>query len=1731
MIDRITTMLLSDDRLLQAAHIALAAIAAATLGLGAAHLARRTTPLRYGLLLTALCLAAAAPLIAAAAHLTRAGLVQVRLEPVAVPAPPAAMPPADVQQTMAISPRVDIAPGRAEPTPPPRIQPPRPWGRILCTWLIAIWAAGTVISLLHLAMGVLRLMRIGRLLVPCDDPRLRRCIQRAAELLGLASLPRACTCPALPIPMVLGLFRPKLVMPASLLDELTDEQLQAVILHETAHIAHRDIWVGLLQRLAAALFWWCPLVHWLNRRLTDLREQICDNYVMRTQGDGFALAEVLVQLAERIGQIARPRLAVALGIVEPAADGLEGRVARLLQKECNTMTRMNRTAMMMTGAFALLLGGVMLVTTVRAADKPKDAANAKTPQLCVRPAKQQGQFDLELRLPGKDSNPRMTVEAGKWGMLEVALDAATQLSFRARIDADKPQVRVSGQVTVAVTGGFQQWTFDDEPWPVGEWKALTEKATSQPAAQEPPGAVRPDVFAKIIVPSKGGGATGPHEVEPWIAKELSARGVPISRGVTAWIRLPEGDANDVAHLWDGNLDGKTYACPASGCVGKRTAETVTVDLFGFGPFGPEIQGSTVSLRRGARGIAVMNQGQAFVALHVGLVDQAATTQPAAATRPIDQAKAAKADTVVRGVLTPARTPEQSGWPTYTLTVAACYKAPPDRSVKAGQTITVKTIKEIKGMATFYLVWDDRQGLYRLADPSGDGGVSHVEAAAPAAARHAVTVEPPIEMLRSPIEVENVFAEGTITKIGQDWIELHTPKRELPDPLRPKITDKTAVIRDGKPARVADLKVGIRVKVSFGEDVNSETAQRIEILQASTPASAPAANDSGWGRALDGLQTRLTAEKDRVKAGEPVRLKLELRNVGAEVKQFDAQRVAVNNPLIVRGPKGEEISFVAGRVSTLGETQSIKPGETVVLFDGLDAAGQYPLTAPGVYTFQFRGRKAIAFLGEGETSIPPSNTTHVELTGDVPATTPATHPTATDSGKAGDDLSALYAKVLFVLKKPPREKDRPEPWIAKELAARGHANAMAVSGWVRLGDAGAKTATPIWDGQSDWFDDGRKVWGCSVGEARIVERGGDGAVTVEISSFMSNSALVRLKVADGRGSRAITVVDDVGDHWPCTYVALHVGPPAAELPATRPAGTVRVRILSGSDRDPARDAVEEWIAKGLADAGSPVTSALTDWMTLSDHERELYSSMQGGRIIKGRVNDKGEVEITGMKIGQSPRIIAVRSGQKQVVKLTNYPGAGNVFIAVEAPATRPADAPVRVTDADNGKTLQAVVGQEVRVSLDGERKQTGWEVRDQQGEALIPLTEGGAIGGTKIPAVEFTPKAAGMDDIGTYTFRYTAVAKGTSSLRFVYVYPGGSKPTDRRKTLLVREFRVTVAVGAPATRPAAARTATLLGDLKTFTLQLNYSGQQDKPYYHLLLSVPPLPGKDRDNPFYRQARVTEQQAKAIIEYLLKNGYFDVALDGNRNRGPLPPKESYYSLALRVENDGNPVQFEEWLPLAKPLLYQRLDGLRGVLEGAAAKDMDLLIGRLAGHRKEATTQPAAATSPAATQPVDEKAVGELIRLLGDDAFAVREDATRKLLAMGKAIHPILKARLQEAGLDAEIAARIRTMVDPTVEVRLRISNQSQRLGAADIRVTIDDKEIMSKVLHVGMGHNFERIVTPLTEGEHTLTVESKAGTVKQEMRIRISKEKRWIDINFWSPPSKFTIEVCNSDRPTL
>jgi hypothetical protein len=153
------------------------------------------------------------------------------------------------------------------------------------------------------------------------------------------------------------------------------------------------------------------------------------------------------------------------------------------------------------------------------------------------------------------------------------------------------------------------------------------------------------------------------------------------------------------------------------------------------------------------------------------------------------------------------------------------------------------------------------------------------------------------------------------------------------------------------------------------------------------------------------------------------------------------------------------------------------------------------------------------------------------------------------------------------------------------------------------------------------------------------------------------------------------------------------------------------------------------------------------------------------------------------------------------------------------------------------------------------------------------------------------------------------------------------------------------LAAEPSKVATERSGKLKADLKTFTLSLSYNGPQDKPYYHLILSVPKPPGDDRADPFYRNVQVTEKQAEAIIDYLAMEEFFDHAREAFL-RTPVPP---YYMLWVEVQGKGQPARYGESLGWNLKMV-QRLDGLRKVFEGDAAKAMDILIARMAGHRTE-------------------------------------------------------------------------------------------------------------------------------------------------------------------------------------
>lgn len=229
---------------------------------------------------------------------------------------------------------------------------------------VALWLAGAVVSLLRAARAALRIARHVRRARPLEQPQVAALLDELASGTRLRRTPRLRSSEAVPVPFAWGLVRPVIVLPQHLLAEPAVRTLRPVLLHELAHIARHDAWIGCLQRAAAAMYWWNPLVHVLNRRLADAREQLCDTHVLAGGWPPRDYAEVLVELASHV---AFPQQPIVLGLLSRCESQLTRRVQHLLQEDGSMSTSLPRLSKILVVGFVLILCAAAVASVVRPA--------------------------------------------------------------------------------------------------------------------------------------------------------------------------------------------------------------------------------------------------------------------------------------------------------------------------------------------------------------------------------------------------------------------------------------------------------------------------------------------------------------------------------------------------------------------------------------------------------------------------------------------------------------------------------------------------------------------------------------------------------------------------------------------------------------------------------------------------------------------------------------------------------------------------------------------------------------------------------------------------------------------------------------------------------------------------------------------------------------------------------------------------------------------------------------------------------------------------------------------------------------------------------------------------------------------------------------------------------------------------------------------------------------------
>ncbi|MHB1458059.1 MAG: M56 family metallopeptidase [Armatimonadota bacterium] len=169
--------------------------------------------------------------------------------------------------------------GDVRPMEPPRsISLPDP-----ISVLGGMWLLGMLIMIARLTRRYSLQAKIRRGSVPAES-ELAALLKECAIRLNISHIPGMLLSGNTCTPMLIGLFKPTIILPIGVTDVCSQSDLTAILMHELAHVKRRDMAALWLHQIVQTVFFFHPAAWLVGRELNSERELACDEMVLSTPG-------------------------------------------------------------------------------------------------------------------------------------------------------------------------------------------------------------------------------------------------------------------------------------------------------------------------------------------------------------------------------------------------------------------------------------------------------------------------------------------------------------------------------------------------------------------------------------------------------------------------------------------------------------------------------------------------------------------------------------------------------------------------------------------------------------------------------------------------------------------------------------------------------------------------------------------------------------------------------------------------------------------------------------------------------------------------------------------------------------------------------------------------------------------------------------------------------------------------------------------------------------------------------------------------------------------------------------------------------------------------------------------------------------------------------------------------------------------------------------------------------
>ncbi|MBD1394300.1 M56 family metallopeptidase [Mucilaginibacter glaciei] len=247
------------------------------------------------------------------------------------------------------------------------------------------------------------------------DVVLQQQITRFAERFEITKKVKVGLSKMVDVPCIVGYLKPVILLPFTLSTYLSDEEIEAILMHELAHIKRNDYLMNVAQQVITTLLFFNPCVLLINKIIGEERENSCDDLVVDATQNPIIYAKALFKLE----QTRQNELQLALAVTGKKYH-LLNRIERIMKTKKQTQSvRPTLVAMLIltagVGCMALLNPEIaqgkisvkaikpaienLLADTIR---KPAVSAKTKTDKTAARAKYKVIKFN-QVRVDGKDN--------------------------------------------------------------------------------------------------------------------------------------------------------------------------------------------------------------------------------------------------------------------------------------------------------------------------------------------------------------------------------------------------------------------------------------------------------------------------------------------------------------------------------------------------------------------------------------------------------------------------------------------------------------------------------------------------------------------------------------------------------------------------------------------------------------------------------------------------------------------------------------------------------------------------------------------------------------------------------------------------------------------------------------------------------------------------------------------------------------------------------------------------------------------------------------------------------------------------------------------------------------------------------------------------------------------------------------------------------------------------------